>query len=74
MALSLVYPEDDPRLEGELTRLRESLTGEVRLLAGGRAMGALPSLGKLGVLPIESLDHLGATLGELRKPLKKAKR
>ena len=29
VALSLVYPEDDPRLEGELTRLRESLPPEV---------------------------------------------
>jgi len=74
VALSLVYPEDDPQLEGELTRLRESLPGEVRLLAGGRATAAYRDiLEKLGALPLEGLDHLGATLDELRKPGIKAR-
>jgi DNA-binding transcriptional MerR regulator/methylmalonyl-CoA mutase cobalamin-binding subunit len=75
VALSLVYPEDDPQLEGELTLLRESLPGEVKLLAGGRAMAAYRDvLEKAGVLPIESLAHLGSTLDGLRKPMKKDKR
>src|SRR3954453_16918076 len=34
VALSLVYPEDDQKLEGELFRLRESLPAEVTLLVG----------------------------------------
>jgi len=75
VALSLVYPEDDPRLEGELTLLRKSLPGEVKLLAGGRAMPAYrEALEKVGVLPIENLAQLGATLDDLRKPARKAKR
>jgi DNA-binding transcriptional MerR regulator/methylmalonyl-CoA mutase cobalamin-binding subunit len=75
VALSLVYPEDDPQLESELTRLRASLPGEVVLLVGGRAMPAYRgALEKIGAVPIENLAHLGATLDGLRKPLKQAKR
>jgi DNA-binding transcriptional MerR regulator/methylmalonyl-CoA mutase cobalamin-binding subunit len=75
VALSLVYPEDDPRLEGELTLLRESLPGDVKLLAGGRAMPAYrEALEKVGALPIENLAQLGSTLDNLRKPARKAKR
>src|SRR5271165_4389868 len=40
VALSLVYPEDDDNLEGELARLRELLPAETVLLVGGRAMPA----------------------------------
>jgi MerR family transcriptional regulator, light-induced transcriptional regulator len=75
VALSLVYPEDDPQVEGELTRLRELLPAEVVLLVGGRAMAAYRDpLEKAGALPIENLAHLGFTLDELRKPARKAKR
>ena len=69
VALSLVYPEDDPQLEGAVTLLRESLPGDVKLLAGGRAMPAYrEALEKVGALPIENLAQLGATLDGLRKP------
>jgi len=75
VALSLVYPEDDPRLESELTLLCEFLPQEVSLLVGGRAVAAYRDvLEKLKALPIEGLEHLGATLDELRNPGKKAKR
>ncbi len=75
VALSLVYPEDDSRLEGELTRLRELLPAAVVVLAGGRAMPAyLDTLEKIGALQIKDLAHLCATLDDLRKPSKKAKR
>ncbi len=74
VALSLVYPEDDPRLEGELTLLRASLPGEVKLLVGGRAMAAYrEALEKLGALPIGNLAQLGSTLDLLRKPKSKAR-
>ncbi len=74
VALSLVYPEDDPRLGGELTLLRDSLAAEVKLLAGGRAMPAYrDALETVGALPIENLAQLGATLDDLRKPTRKAK-
>ena len=75
VALSLVYPEDDSRLEGELTRLRELLPPEVLLLTGGRAMDAYRDvLEKIGALQIKDLSHLCSTLDDLRKPAKKNKR
>jgi DNA-binding transcriptional MerR regulator/methylmalonyl-CoA mutase cobalamin-binding subunit len=75
VALSLVYPEDDPRLEGELTLLRQSLAAEVKLLAGGGAMRVYrDALERVGALPIENLAQLGATLDDLRRPTSKARR
>jgi methanogenic corrinoid protein MtbC1 len=68
VALSLVYPEDDPRLEGEVMRLREALPPEVALLVGGRALPAYREfVVSLGAVPVDSLAHLGATLDGLRK-------
>jgi DNA-binding transcriptional MerR regulator/methylmalonyl-CoA mutase cobalamin-binding subunit len=75
VALSLVYPEDDPRLEGELSRLRESLPPDVPLLVGGRAMPAYREvLEKIGALEMKDLAQLSSTLDELRQPAKKLKR
>ena len=75
VALSLVYPEDDSRLESELTRLRELLPPEVTLLTGGRAISAYRgSLDKIGALQINDLTHLCSTLDDLRKPAKKVPR
>ncbi len=69
VALSLVYPEDDARLPGELTLLREALPAESALLVGGRAMPAYRGvLGRLGARLVEDLTHLGSVLDELRKP------
>jgi MerR family transcriptional regulator, light-induced transcriptional regulator len=69
VALSIVYPEDDPRLEGELARLRSLLPEEIPILAGGRAMGAYRHCLKgIGALTMDDLDHLGKTLDELRRP------
>ncbi len=74
VALSLVYPEDDSRLEGELKRLRQFLPAEVSLIAGGRAMpGYGAVLEEIGALQIKDLSHLCSTLDDLRKPTKKAK-
>ncbi len=75
VALSLVYPEDDPRLERELTRLREALPPEVAIIVGGRAISAYQDvLDKIGATPVKDLAHLSSTLDDLRKPAKKAKR
>lgn len=74
VALSLVYPEDDPRLADELRRLREALPAEVALLAGGRAMPAYHTvLDQVQALQIKDLTHLCFVLDELRKPASKAK-
>ncbi|HEY5908969.1 MAG TPA: MerR family transcriptional regulator [Verrucomicrobiae bacterium] len=75
VALSLVYPEDDPKLEGELVRLHELLGPEIPVLVGGRAMPAYrDALEKAHALQIRDLDHLCTSLDELRKPAKKARR
>ena len=74
VALSLVYPEDDPGLEHELTRLRASLPAAVPLLVGGRAMPAYrETLKNLGAVLIEDLVHLGSTLDGLRRTAKKVR-
>lgn len=74
VALSLVYPEDDPRLEGELLRLRELLPPDTALLAGGRALPAYRgALDRIGARQVTDLAHLCSTLDELRKPAKKPK-
>lgn len=72
VALSLVYPEDDSRLEGELTRLRELLPADVVVLVGGRAMRAYRGvLDNIGATQLKDLAHFCSTLDELRKPAKK---
>ncbi len=69
VALSLVYPEDDPHLETELTRLRELLPPEVPLLVGGRATGAYhAALERIRAVQINDLAQLGLMLDELRRP------
>lgn len=69
VALSIVYPEDDPRLESELTRLRELLPTSVGILVGGRAMNAYrPALDRIGAHQIRDLKHLSDTLDAFRKP------
>lgn len=75
VALSLVYPEDDPRMEGELMRLHESLPPEVTILVGGRATPAYrDALEKIGALQMNDLTHLCSILDDLRKPAKKVRR
>jgi len=69
VALSLVYPEDDPHLAGELVSLRDVLPPEMALLAGGRAMPAYRNvLVGIGAVPVDNLTHLGAALDDLRTP------
>ena len=66
--LSIVYPGDDPRLGGELVRLRRLLGGEVALLAGGRAAPEYgPFLDQAGILAPATLDDLRETLNRLRR-------
>ena len=67
VALSLVYPEDDPQLPGELVRLREALPPQTALLAGGRAMSAYRDvLADIGAVPVDDIMHLGSALDDLR--------
>jgi DNA-binding transcriptional MerR regulator/methylmalonyl-CoA mutase cobalamin-binding subunit len=75
VALSLVYPEDDASLPGELALLREALPADTTLLVGGRAMAAYREvLDRLGAVLAEDLTQLGLALDRLRQPARKAKR
>jgi DNA-binding transcriptional MerR regulator/methylmalonyl-CoA mutase cobalamin-binding subunit len=51
VALSIVYPTDDPHLENEFKRLRRYLPAEVAIIVGGRAAGNYHDV----------LDTIGAT-------------
>lgn len=68
VALSLVYPEDDPYLETELVRLQELLPSEVALLVGGRAAAAYRNvLERVGAIEVDHLTALPSRLDEIRR-------
>ena len=71
VALSIVYPEDDILLPGELKLLRESLPKETMLLVGGRGMEAYrESLLEIRATMFTDLGQLGRALDDLRKAVK----
>jgi DNA-binding transcriptional MerR regulator/methylmalonyl-CoA mutase cobalamin-binding subunit len=68
VALSLVYPEDDPRLGSELVRLRRGLPEDTALLVGGRAAARHQDLlERIGAVHLPTLSSLGPALAELRE-------
>ena len=68
VALSLVFPEDDPLLEPELIRLRELLPTETNVIAGGRATAAYASvLERIGAVQITDLNTFATLLEQLRR-------
>lgn len=68
VALSIVYPEDDPHLDHELVRLRELLPSPVAILAGGRAArGYHASLERIGAILLAEIPSLYTTLERLRR-------
>jgi MerR family transcriptional regulator, light-induced transcriptional regulator len=67
VAVSLVYPEDDPLLEAELRRLRRLLPQEVPLLVGGRAAPAYQGLlREIAAIQLRDLAALRSQLDVLR--------
>jgi methylmalonyl-CoA mutase cobalamin-binding subunit len=69
VALSLVYPEDDPNLPQELANLRRFLPAEIKILTGGRAAPAYrESLTRLGMIQTADLDGFCRELDRLRNP------
>ncbi|HEQ99161.1 MAG TPA: MerR family transcriptional regulator [candidate division Zixibacteria bacterium] len=67
VALSIVYPPDDPRLGPELRRLRQILDDEVVLLVGGRSSGAYNNvLEDLGIEAMQRLSDLHKHLEKIR--------
>lgn len=61
VGLSLVFPDDDPLMDGELRALRAALDDEVRIVAGGGAVAAyrpvLDAIGATVVTDLPSLRH-----------------
>jgi methylmalonyl-CoA mutase cobalamin-binding subunit len=69
VALSIVYPTDDPHVLEELRRLREFLPDEVAILIGGAAAPSyLPALEPLDLVHLPDLPALRAWLRDVRKP------
>jgi len=69
VALSIVYPEDDPSVPGELQTLRDYLPAATHLVVGGRAAASYKlALQRVGAAHIENLKELYAKLDEWRRP------
>lgn len=67
VALSIVYPEDDPLLGPELENLRRYLPADVAILAGGRASGSYAStLARIGAKRQGTLREFYPVLEGLR--------
>jgi methylmalonyl-CoA mutase cobalamin-binding subunit len=68
LALSIVFPGDDPNLPGELETLRNQLPAKVKIIAGGRAAeGYETDLARLDIVRTRNLGELYSILEELRK-------
>ena len=67
VALSVIYPADDPELGPELMRLRKLLPAEMCLIIGGRAIGRYrKQLRGVDARWVESLEEFRDQLAELR--------
>ncbi len=67
IALSIVYPSDDPKINDELRRLKKSVNG-TSILVGGRGVhGYLRTLHAINATTISDLDHLKRELDKLRE-------
>lgn len=68
LALSIVFPSDDPNLPGELETIRKNLPIDVKLIAGGRAAeGYAGALEQSGFVRNKSLSEFYGVLEQLRK-------
>ncbi|MEI6873166.1 MAG: MerR family transcriptional regulator [Verrucomicrobiota bacterium] len=68
LALSLVYPEDDPALILDLKRLGQNLPSQIQVLAGGRAAANYAlALGSIGARVLGSLEDLDVHLDAMRR-------
>ncbi len=68
VALSLVYPADDPILSVELRKLKKMLPASVTLFVGGRAAeGYFQVLREIDAVYLANLDDFRQNLGKLRK-------
>jgi DNA-binding transcriptional MerR regulator/methylmalonyl-CoA mutase cobalamin-binding subunit len=67
IALSVVFPADDPRLPGEMARLRRLVGDQIPIIIGGAAAPAYQSaLLGAGIILVEDMVGLRKQLAELR--------
>jgi methylmalonyl-CoA mutase cobalamin-binding domain/chain len=72
VALSIVYPADDPNLPTELENLRRYLPPTTHILAGGRSAAAYDEvLDQAGARWTDDLTEVYRWLDELRRPGRK---
>jgi MerR family transcriptional regulator, light-induced transcriptional regulator len=68
LVLSIVFPQDDPALPGELEKLGDLLPQNIQVLVGGRASEAyLSALQAMGARVMGSLDDLDSELDSMRR-------
>ena len=67
VALSVVYPDDDPHLIQELICLRKTLPSDIAILIGGRAAGSYAdTISSIGASLLPDLPQFNRKLDELR--------
>lgn len=67
VALSIIYPDDDPGMPDQLVRLRSLLPDELPIIVGGRAAtGYEDALRRIGALRMESMEDFTALLARIR--------
>jgi methanogenic corrinoid protein MtbC1 len=70
LAISIVYPSDDPHLNLELKKLARSLDDNVRILAGGRSVESYANvLNEIGATRVTNLGDLRVKLVKIREEL-----
>lgn len=68
LALSLVYPPDNPLIHKELRQLKKLLSPSTRVLVGGSdAESYAATLGEIGAIPVPNLSELQSCLASLHK-------
>jgi methanogenic corrinoid protein MtbC1 len=67
VALSVIYPPDDPHLRNELQKIRQLIPKEVPILVGGRAVNAYSKLfDEIGAVRIPDMQAFRSKLESLR--------
>ena len=67
VALSIIYPEDDPDLPAQLSRLRQLLPDQIPIIAGGRAVASYrEALDGIGALILTEMSDFTRLLEEIR--------
>jgi DNA-binding transcriptional MerR regulator/methylmalonyl-CoA mutase cobalamin-binding subunit len=68
VALSIVYPSDDPQLRKDLINLRKMLPKNISLIVGGRAVeGYLETLNKINAIVVGNTKQLKVELNMIRE-------